>query len=157
MRIRIEADELPGRTCAPAGAVGPDGAAMTYRNIHVAVQGRGRDELLEPQPADAVSAGWQLECATKDRSGAVDVTGPQIQGRPGERFIYLSWGTVEEPGGFTMFRRAKLMLDAIPTETLAAAARRGLLVGWLGLTDRCGDPVCARVVPPAISWTAGLG
>ncbi|MGW1800908.1 DUF5990 family protein [Streptomyces sp. NPDC001984] len=32
-----------------------------------------------------------------------------------------------------MFRRAKLMLDAVPAEVLDAAARTGLLVGRLAL------------------------
>jgi hypothetical protein len=33
-----------------------------------------------------------------------------VQGRPGARFVYLTWGDVAEDGSFTMFRRAKLML-----------------------------------------------
>ncbi|MFE5922292.1 DUF5990 family protein [Streptomyces sp. NPDC056468] len=80
--------------------------------------------------------------------------GPHVQGRPGARFIYLSWGTVDEFGAFTMFRRAKLMLDAVPDEILDASARTCLLVGRLGLTDARGGPLCARVVPPHITWTA---
>jgi hypothetical protein len=56
-----------------------------------------------------------------------------------------------------MFRRAKLMLDAIPAEVLTAAAREGQLVGRLGLTDACGNPRCARVEPPNITWTAEPG
>ncbi|WP_369333565.1 DUF5990 family protein [Trebonia kvetii] len=35
---------------------------------------------------------------------------------PGGRFIYLNWGTVDAPGEFRMFRRAKLRLDAVPRE-----------------------------------------
>ena len=53
-----------------------------------------------------------------------------------------------------MFRRAKLMLDAMPAEVLDAAERTGLLVGRLGLTDARGGPLCARVVPPRIIWAA---
>ncbi|GAA2628296.1 hypothetical protein GCM10010307_18070 [Streptomyces vastus] len=81
--------------------------------------------------------------------------GPYVQGRPGGRFVYLSWGTVDGSGNFTMFRRAKLMLDAVPAKVLDAAERTGLLVGRLGLTDARGMTLCARVVPPAIIWTAG--
>lgn len=79
---------------------------------------------------------------------------PHVQDRLGRRFIYLSWGTVDESGTFTMFRRAKLLLDVIPADVLAAAARDGLLVGRLGLTDAQGGPLCARVEPPHITWTA---
>ncbi|GGS73747.1 hypothetical protein GCM10010222_13390 [Streptomyces tanashiensis] len=58
MRIRIDTVELPGLTCRPGD---PSGAA--YRNVHVAVQRRDRPaELLDPQPRDAASATWTLEC-----------------------------------------------------------------------------------------------
>jgi Family of unknown function (DUF5990) len=73
---------------------------------------------------------------------------------PGGRFVYLSWGTVDDAGHFTLFRRAKLMLEDVPTDVLDSAARSGLLVGSLGLTDAKGNPLCARVRPPQISWTA---
>ncbi len=56
-------------------------------------------------------------------------------------------GTVDAAGVFTMFRRAKLMLDSVPDDVLAAAASDGLLVGRLGLTDANGGPLCARVDP----------
>lgn len=62
-------------------------------------------------------------------------------------------GEVDGSGAFTMFRRAKLMLDAVPVDVLETAARGGVLVGRLGLTDARGEPLCARVVPPRISWT----
>ena len=67
---------------------------------------------------------------------------------------YLSWGTVGGNQRFTLFRRAKLMFDAIPPEVLAAAAEQGLLVGRVGLTDRKGNPVSASVRPPTIEWSA---
>jgi hypothetical protein len=151
MRIRIDAVDLPGLTC-PASV---DGKVPAYGNIHVAVQRRDRPaELLEPQPGDAPSATWTLECTTSASPTGIEVKGPYVQARLGRRFIYLSWGTVDESGTFTMFRRAKLMLDVVPADVLAAAARDGLLVGRLGLTDAQGGPLCARVEPPHITWTA---
>ncbi|MBT2540700.1 monooxygenase [Streptomyces sp. ISL-44] len=153
MRIRIEAVELPGLTCPPGATV--DGGEPFYGNVHVAVQRRDRPaELLDPQPGDARTATWTLECTVVASPTGPDVKGPYVQGRPGGRFVYLSWGTVDEEGAFTMFRRAKLMLDAVPGQVLKAAADGGLLVGRLGLTDACGEPVCARVVPPRITWVA---
>lgn len=153
MRIRIDAVDMPGLTCPPEAPA--DDKMPSYRNVHVAVQRRDRPtELLDPQPGDAATATWTLECTAVTASSGTDVKGPYVQGRPGGRFLYLSWGTVEESEAFTMFRRAKLMLDAVPAQALNAAARGGLLVGRLGLTDTCGEPLCARVVPPRITWTA---
>ncbi|MFI6585307.1 DUF5990 family protein [Embleya sp. NPDC050493] len=150
MRIRIDAVDLPGPVCPP-GAADPE-----YRNVHVAVQRRDRPgELLDPHSADAPHAGWTVEAAATRTASGLDLKGPYIQGRPGDRFVYLSWGTVDGAGAFAMFRRAKLMLAEVPTDVLAAAVRSGLLIGRLGLTDACGEPRCARVVPPTITWTAG--
>ncbi|MGA5215236.1 DUF5990 family protein [Streptomyces cinereoruber] len=151
MRIRIDAVDLPGLTCPPGGEA-------VYRNVHVAVQRRNRPaELLDPQRGDATDATWILECTTVASAAGIDVKGPYVQGRPGERFVYLSWGTVDDAGTFTMFRRAKLMLGAVPEPVLSAAAGCGLLVGRIGLTDACGEPLCARVVPPRIMWSAESG
>ncbi|MBZ6136810.1 monooxygenase [Streptomyces olivaceus] len=150
MHIRIDAVDLPGLVCpVPVG-----GRVSEYRNVHVAVQRRDRPgELLAPQPGDARSASWTLECTTSVSPDGIEVQGPYVQDRLGHRFVYLSWGTVDDAGTFTMFRRAKLMLDAVPADVLAAA-RDGLLVGRLGLTDAQGGPLCARVRPPDITWTA---
>jgi Family of unknown function (DUF5990) len=145
VQIRIVGTELPGRDCG-AGDDFPG-----YSNIHVGVQRKNsRDELLDLHRGDAPSATWTLDCSVD----GTDVRGPHIQGRPGERFIYLSWGSVGDDGRFTMFRRAKLMLDDVPADVLAAAAASGTLVGTLGLTNAKGHPLCARVKPPQIHWSA---
>jgi hypothetical protein len=149
--LTLEGTGLPGLSCA--GAPGFPG----YEGIHVAVQRRGRpQELTGLTPGDAALARWTLEClAGPGADGATEFTGPYVQGGPGGRFVYLSWGTVGPGGGdFAMFRRAKLMLAAIPPEVAAAAVRTGRLTGRLGLTDAKGRPLCARVVPPAITWTS---
>ena len=154
MRIRIDATDLPGRSCPAPADSGPAG----YGDIHVAVQRRNRPaELLDPQPGDAASATWTLPCTATVEAMGVDLKGPYVQGGPGGRFVYLSWGTVDAEGGFRMFRRAKLMLDAVPATVARAAVRDGLLVGRLGLTDACGMPLCARVVPPVVEWSAQSG
>lgn len=151
MHLRIDAVDLPGRAF-PAPV---DKPVQAYDNVHVAVQRRDRPaELLDPQPGDAVSATWTLECAAEVTPDGIVVTGPYVQHRMGLRFVYLSWGTVDAAGVFTMFRRAKLMLDSVPDDVLAAAVPDGLLVGRLGLTDANGGPLCARVDPPHITWTA---
>ena len=57
-----------------------------------------------------------------------------------------------------MFRRAKLRLDRVDPEVIAAAQRPGaVLVGRLGLTDANGGPVCASVPADAIAWAAEPG
>jgi hypothetical protein len=149
VHVRIEAVDLPGRACAP-----PD-APAGYDNVHVGLQ-RGR-EPFELVPGDAPGAAWDFELPTRPGpDGGIDVSGPYAQGRRGDRFVYLTWGTVDEGGSFTMFRRAKLHLADVDADVLArAAAGEGPLVARLGLTDSCGLPICARVRPPDVTWSCG--
>ncbi|MGW1814378.1 DUF5990 family protein [Streptomyces sp. NPDC002125] len=152
MQIHIEATELPGRTC------GPDTDFAGFENIHVGVQRKDRPgELLGLHPGDAARAGWTLDCTAAPTAEGVEVSGPYIQNRLGGRFVYLSWGTVDGSGTFTMFRRAKLMLSDIAPEVLEAAARTGHLTARLRLTDGRGGPRCGRVRPPDIAWSATGG
>ena len=129
MRIVIEATDLPGTP-----------------GVLVGVQRRGHPgELLDPVPADRPSASWKVDCTVRGD----DVTGPYVEGRPGARFVYLSWSR-----NGAMFRRAKLMLDGVPTDVLRAAERSGSLVARLGLTDAKGGPLCAAVRPPVVTWSS---
>jgi len=94
VQIRIEASDFPGRSCGPS----PDSPGG-YHNIHVGVQRRSRrDELLGLVPGDSPSATWSLDCNAVRSATGVDLTGRYIQGPPGGRFIYLSWGTSTTPG-----------------------------------------------------------
>ena len=144
MRIRIEGHDLPGRG---SGAVADE---LRLRDVHVGVQRKA--EVVSRVPATASSASWDLDVTAREVDGLLDVGGPFVHGRPGARFLYLSWGSVDG-SGFAMFRRAKLMFGDIPTALLRAAYEDGgVLVGSLGLTDACGEPRCARVRPPDIVW-----
>jgi hypothetical protein len=145
MHIRIEGSDLPGRR--PGG----EADALRLGNVHVGVQRKA--EVVDRVPADAPSATWAFEVTSREVDGLLDVGGPWVHGRPGARFLYLSWGAVDD-AGFAMFRRAKLLFGDVPTGLLAAAhAGAGVLVGRLGLTDEQGGPRCARVRPPDIVWT----
>ena len=148
VRVRIEAFALPGRRCSPGGS------GERYENVHVGVQ--RRREVVELARGDAEAAQWSFEVTTRvGDDGAVDVGGPFVHGRPGDRFVYLSWGTVDAAGAFKMFRLAKLHFADVDADAVrSASAGRGTLVGRLSLTDRCGEPRCARVRPPDIAWSA---
>ncbi|AGL18359.1 DUF5990 family protein [Actinoplanes sp. N902-109] len=144
MRIRIVGSDLPGRR--------PGAEADTLRrgNVHVGVQ--RKQEVVGRFPADADAAVWEFEVTGREVDELLDVGGPFVHGRPGARFLYLSWGTVDE-AGFTMFRRVKLMFGDVPTAVLRAAYEgAGTLVGQLGLTGPDGGPRGARVQPPDIGW-----
>jgi hypothetical protein len=139
--LRVVGRDLPGRRCGPE--VG---------DVHVGVQ-RGR-EAIDLVRGDAAEAVFELSVGlAQTPDGRADFRGPYAHGRPGERFLYLSWGRVSAEGGFEMFRRAKLWLDAIDPALLERARETGGAVeGRLRLTDRSGGPLCASVRPPLIEW-----
>jgi uncharacterized protein DUF5990 len=136
VRIEIHGRKLPGRDCCG------------HTDVAVGVQ-RGR-EVVDLHPADADEIVWGFDVTdVRGRDGAPDVRGPFVHGRPGARFLYLSWGGVAPDGHRAMFRRAKLMLDP----ALLAEAVGTTLVGELGMTMADGSPLCAAVRPPVIDWT----
>ena len=127
----------------------PDGSSMG--NVHVGVQlGREPAELVR---ADAAGAKWELDVGVVEKDGARDFRGPAVQGKRGDRFIYLTWGNVGTNDEFEMFRRAKLMLDRVDRALMDAATKTGGLTAEVDLTGGDGGPRCARVDPPAIRWS----
>lgn len=141
---------LPGRTFDDAPHDG-----CVYSNVHVGVQ--CRRDVVEIVPGDASAAEWNFPISVVADGVAIDFRSPHVQGKRGDRFVYLSWGTVNDDGDFEMFRRAKLMLAAVPAAVLGAANQPGqVLIATLDLTSPDGSPVCAAIRPPAISWTAGI-
>jgi len=117
-------------------------------NVQVGVQ--VRQEPAELTRGDATEARWNLAIDVVDR----DVRGRAVHGRRGERFIYLTWGEVGSDGAFEVFRRAKLMLDPIGADIVEAALDTAGLLARVDLTGDDGGPRCARVDPPAITWSA---
>jgi Family of unknown function (DUF5990) len=65
----------------------------------------------------------------------------------------LAWGDVPGDGTLRLFRGAKLRLVDVEPGLIAEAMRPGhRLVARIRLTDVRGNPVCARVHPPALTW-----
>jgi hypothetical protein len=145
MRIVIRGENLPGRHFLSDG--------RQLDNVHVAVQEK-RDPVGLVR-GDAASARWDLDVTlTTDRDGALDFRGPAVQGTRGERFLYLTWGDVGDNDKFAMFRRAKLMLHRVDPALVHEADTTGRpLEVTVDLTDDHGCPRCARVDPPALTWS----
>jgi Family of unknown function (DUF5990) len=142
--LRIVGLGLPGREQS-----GPH----PRRNVHVGVQ-RG-DDVVGRVPGDAGEAVWDLVLhLAPGRDGDLEVRGPWVHGRSGDRFLYLSWGEVGDDGEWGMFRRLKLW----PGEAGAAALERAAQPGHrlelrLGLSDADGGPLCGgRTLAAAMNW-----
>jgi hypothetical protein len=150
MRLRIVGIDLPGRTFHDAGFT-----EKTWRCVHVGVQ---RDsDVVDVVPGDAPAAEWEIDVDVRPgRTGDLDQFGPYVQGRPGKRFVYLSWGDVGDDGSFDMFRRIKLWLNQVDPSILEQADQPGRrLEAHLRLTDSCGGPLCGGLDPSLVEWRLG--
>lgn len=140
LNVRIIGERLPGRVFCE------------HADVHIGVQ-RGTD-VVQQQPADATSVKFTFGIVLREQDdGTLDFRSPFVHGKPGDRFFYLSWGDLADDGTFTMFRRAKLMLAALPQGMVTA--KTGSIEGYLSLTDGKGGPLCAAIRPPAINWSSG--
>jgi hypothetical protein len=163
--VVIDGFDLPGLTCAPE----PGG--QVHHNIHVALSGPrkdGRGEnrpalvipdnpwlAAEPVPGDAPSARWEVPVTVRRDNDGLDFSGPFVRGDRTDRHLGLAWGDVPGDGTLRLFRGAKLRLVDIDPRLVEEALRpEHRLVARIRLTDPRGNPVCARVHPPALTWSA---
>lgn len=163
LTVLIEGCDLPGLTCRPE----PGG--QVHQNIHVALTGPGTDRpalvvpggrwlAIEPVPGDAPSARWEVPVTVRRGADGFDFTGPFVRGDRTDRHLGLAWGDVPGDGTLRLFRGAKLRLVDIDPAIIEQAIRPGRrLVARIRLTDARGNPVCARVRPPALTWSADPG
>lgn len=137
MQLEIHGRRLPGRSWP--GRDGND-------DLHVGLQVR-RDPA-DLVPADAADTSWRTEIDTVDRDGVPDFRGPAVQGKRGERFVYLVWVNLGPDGSSTLLGRAKLMLQDV---LAGAPGADGRVIVEVELTDESGRPRCARLPEPALT------
>lgn len=142
--LEIRGQNFPGRSWHVEG--------RPSHNIHVGIQlDREPSDLV---PGDSPTHVWRTGIEVRQQDGGTDFRGSAVHGRRGSRFVYLTWGDVGTDGGFTMFRRAKLMLnDLVPLVSAEQPAQR--VIATVDLTDECGGPRCARLSPPALELRKG--
>jgi len=166
LNIVIEGTELPGLACQPE----PDGTV--HRNIHVALSTKAKGIAegqpwltvplkpglaVNPFPGDARETRWEVTVTVRGSADdGYDFTGPSVGGDRTDRHLGLVWGDVPGDGTLHMFRGAKLRLVDVPPGLITEAMLPGHhLVARVRLTDDRGNPVCARLRPSHLTWSAG--
>ena len=163
LTVVIEGSELPGLSCQP------DGEEPEHRNVHVALYTRSKDQptlampgnswqAAEPVPADSPAARWEVPVVVRQDDDGYDFSGPFVRGVRADRHLGLAFGDVPGDGTLRLFRGAKLRLVEVPPGLIAEAMRPGhRLVARVRLTDTKGYPVCARLRPQYLTWSAERG
>jgi hypothetical protein len=150
LTVVIEGSGLPGL----AWCLGPDGPA--YQNVHVALHGRDPDRsylpmpgrggwlAIEPVPADAPSARWEMPVTARQGDAGPDFGGPFVRGDRTDRHLALAWGDVPGDGTLHLFRACKFGFAQVDPGLVEDALRPGRrLVARVRLTDARGNPGCA--------------
>lgn len=101
-----------------------------------------------------LSQGQDLTFEIPVTADAGDFRGPYVQGKKGERFVYLTIGTSAGQPDSVWTRRAKIHLRDLPASALRTGGRiRAEFDG----TARDGGPLCATCPPLAPGWTVVEG
>ena len=159
LRMAIEGVDLPGARC------NPDAGGHAYVNVHAGVTTSvppnggprvvpvGRRHVVDIVRGDAQSARWDFNVTLRRYDDQLDIVGENVGGPRGRRTVGLAWGEVTEDGAFVLFRGLGLRFADIDPALIDEAARTGArLVAHLRLTDARGNPRCASVRPPDVSW-----
>lgn len=143
--VEIRGVQPPGRRCNPALDHGP------YEDIHVGV-GRYTDPL-GLVPGDSQDIQWHVPVRVVIRGSELDFRGPQVDGRRGDRHIYLNWMNREPDGELKLFRRGKVMLEGIDPSLVERAESTGApLTCTVTLTNAKGHPTTARFWASDLNW-----
>jgi hypothetical protein len=109
---------------------------------------------IEPVPGDAPAARWEMPVTVRRDEDGFDFAGPFVRGVRDDRHLGLIWGDLVGDRTLHLFRGAKLRLVDVDPGLIEQALRPGhTLVARIRLTDAKGNPICARVHPPYLTWS----
>lgn len=140
LQLKIVCTHLPGLRYPGL----PDEYSVQKEPVYLGIQ-KGQ-EIIEQVPADRRQVTFKptFRVGTQ-KDGSPNFLGPFAQGRPADRFFYLSWGIKQKDGEFCMFRRLKIWLRHLNWDQINESIKSGEpIVARLHLKDSKGEPLCGR-------------
>lgn len=137
--IEVSATHMPTEWCRLHGVA------------HLGISRRA--EVLDIVSTEESGARFRATVDVIDKPAGWDFRGPYVFGKPGERFLYLNWGSRTVHGWHSgNGGRIKLHLGFVSHADLEAAIAGGTLVAELTLCNEAGEPRFATVRAPALVW-----
>ncbi len=116
----------------------------------------GQEEIVKPSSItkNCISFDFTVEVVEGESKGVFRLRGQAVQGRPGNRFVYLRMGAYAGQAGIDAGWRAKIGLEGITQKLLDAvkAKRDGVLEVQFAGTGPKGGPACATVPLLGDGW-----
>jgi hypothetical protein len=116
----------------------------------------GHDEIVRPTSSSKsrISFDFTVEVVPGDSKRSFRLRGRAVQGRAGERFVYLRMGAYAGQTGMDAGWRAKIGLEGITRKLLdeVKAKRAGVLEVEFEGTGPKGGPACAKVPLLGKGW-----
>lgn len=118
-------------------------------------KGRGSAcEVVQRKRSNESDLQFEFAVAVKNNDlGPTDFSGPYVQGKRGDRFVYVNIGTYAGQGNTQWSRRLKVPLNVITRQLINSGT---VLVAKIPGTDKDGGPSCAyewrRRVDPGWQW-----
>ncbi len=116
----------------------------------------GQSQLVQPTTStkSRICFDFTVDLIPDSSEAGFRLGGPVVQGRAGERFVYLCIGAYAGQTDTPIGRRAKIRLEGITRKLIAAskAKRSGTLEVRFAGTDSKGGPACATVPLLGKGW-----
>ena len=112
-------------------------------------EGKGNEgKTIQKQMADGEDLVFEILVPAKlDKTESYKLSGPFVQGKPGENFIYIGIGTYAGQLNTTWSRRLKIPLAGVTHHVLAKMDDKDILTTTVPGTGKDGGPNCATVKP----------
>jgi hypothetical protein len=120
-------------------------------DIEFCVQGK-LGEYIAPLRSTGEDMVFEVSARATAGSDGVRLLGNVVQGRPGERFLYVCSGTCAGDARSPWTRRAKVPLGGITAALVKLASAGGVLEVRIAGRAKDGGPACATVPLLAPGW-----